>query len=53
MHHRTFKFAVPDIAKAAGVKETKVRYDIRSGRLDPYSLEKLSIYVAVNRLKNP
>lgn len=45
MYARQFKFTVADIAQASGTTEAQVRYAIRSGALDPHSLESLSIYV--------
>lgn len=51
MKHKLYRFAVPDIAKAAGVTEEKVRRDIRSGRFVPGSLKELAAYVASKMLE--
>ena len=51
MHHRQIKHTIPDIAKASGLKESKVCYDIRSGKLDPAKLKQLSAYVGGKMLE--
>jgi len=51
MHHKQFKHTVPDIAGATGLKESKVRYDIRSGKLDPNNLKQLTAYVGCKMLE--
>ena len=45
MNHRQYKFTVPDIAKAAGVPESRVRYAIRKGNLNPDDLIEIAYYV--------
>lgn len=51
MHHRQYKFTVPDIAKAAGIPESRVRYAIRKGGLVPGNLEDLAYYVMDHKLR--
>lgn len=50
MHAKTYKFTKADIAHAARIPESRVRYAIRTGALEPESLEKLAIYIVKHLL---
>jgi len=45
VYAKQHKFTASDIARAAEVPESKVRRDIRTGKLVPSSLRNLSTYV--------
>jgi len=50
MRHKKYSFTVPDLSKAAGVSEDKIRRDIRSGKLCPDNIWKTSCYVVAKHL---
>lgn len=51
MHHKKYSFTVPDLAKASGVSEDKIRRDIRGGKLCPDDIWKTSCYVVTKHLR--